>query len=154
VGAGAWEGPACSLVGAGSWWRGPSGAPEACELPPPPGPHPPNTIPDSSAWRMAEKIIAPVAWARGRGLAEGAHAQGNEAPVSLSTGLSTGNSPLPAGLSAGPAQPPAEAARAPGHLCLGLLEGRVPRECVDWACRGCVCLLVITDPTLLLFSSF
>lgn len=47
VGAGAWEGPACSLVGAGSWWRGPSGALEACEHPPPPGPHPPNTIPDS-----------------------------------------------------------------------------------------------------------
>lgn len=63
VGAGTWEGPTCSAVGEGSWWQSASrtlsGPPEACErsLPPASCPYPPTQFPDSSAWKMAEKLL-------------------------------------------------------------------------------------------------
>lgn len=79
--------------------------------------------------------------------------------MSLSNGLSTGNSPLSCGafsrtspvLGPGRACAPVHAQGTCAWVCWGV---GVPRACVDGAGGGCARLLTITNPMLLLFSSF
>lgn len=76
---------------------------------------------------------------------------GNEAPVSLSYGPSTGKSRLCCG-AFGRTSP--FLCRVCASVRVHLSEGSVPRARADWARGGRACLLVVTDSLLLLFGSF